>query len=253
MLGGEPRRRDRLGRREAELEMASSSCSVTWSCRSPPATLIASTGLPSLSTSVGVSVMRGRLPGSMQLGCPRQVLRLRRRLPSTTPVVAGQHAAPAAGRGGDHVALAVGDHAGGRVADGSAGSRYVLRRLPRSALPARGSPGRSSSEARLQVDQRPAQIGVSRRKKLRQRHVDEQRVAVVGVAVGQASFIASTTRGRSRAGCGPWPCRSNFSSSRRVCSRYGPWVHGPHLQTVWPRYSIATGSSMRVTCVARSG
>ena len=47
----------------------------------PPATLIAMTGFPSRVTKVGVSVMRGRLPGWMQLGWPGVVFRLRRRLP----------------------------------------------------------------------------------------------------------------------------------------------------------------------------
>ena len=50
--------------------------SEVWSCMSPPATLTASTGLPSLSTIVGVSVIRGRLPGSIALAWPAQLLLL---------------------------------------------------------------------------------------------------------------------------------------------------------------------------------
>ena len=46
-----------------------------------PATLVANTGLPSLSTSVGVSVIRGRLPGSMTFGLSGQTLKLFSRLP----------------------------------------------------------------------------------------------------------------------------------------------------------------------------
>ena len=57
-----------------------------WSWPSPPATLTATTGLPSFRTSVGVRVMRGLLPGTMQLGWPSQMLKLCRRLPSQTPV-----------------------------------------------------------------------------------------------------------------------------------------------------------------------
>lgn len=46
----------------------STTCRPVWSWPSPPATLTASTGRSSLKTSVGVSVIRGRLPGTMQFG-----------------------------------------------------------------------------------------------------------------------------------------------------------------------------------------
>src|ERR1035437_3370220 len=53
---------------------------------SPPATEIATTGLPSRKISVGDSVTRGRFPGSIALAVPWRVLRLVRRVPCMMPV-----------------------------------------------------------------------------------------------------------------------------------------------------------------------
>ena len=56
-----------------------------WSCWSPPGEPHASTGTPSRSTSVGVSVVRGRAPGTSEAGSPSSSQNICARLPRQKP------------------------------------------------------------------------------------------------------------------------------------------------------------------------
>ena len=199
---------------------------------SPPATLTASTGLPPLRTSVGrqrdpralarLDAVGVALPGVEALepraepdaGLARDARPTSRwawpprRCPepsATRQVVVSCAGPPRPRRGVDF------------------GQRAPCRR--------RGSPGPLLERGVLQVDQRR---GAARRtsatSELRERHVREERVGVVDVAVGEGQLQRlDRRRGSRRAGCGPSPSRSKPSRSCRVCEQVGPLRPGAAL------------------------
>ena len=61
---------------------------------------------------------------------------------------------------------------------------------------------------RLLADQPSARRVVVLRQQALQRHIDERWIAVIGLAVSEASFIASVTRWMNSALAGPAPVRS---------------------------------------------
>ena len=60
-------------------------CSVHWSCWSPPGVPNARQGSPSRSARVGVSVVRGRLPGAIVAGSPGVSVNICPRVPRQNP------------------------------------------------------------------------------------------------------------------------------------------------------------------------
>ena len=74
--------------------MFSSTLRICWSWLSPPGVLIARNGLPSFSTIVGVSVVRGRLPPASTFGLAGSRSKTCMRFESGTPVSPATNAPP---------------------------------------------------------------------------------------------------------------------------------------------------------------
>jgi len=68
--------------------------SACWSWLSPPGLLRARNGVPSRSTTVGLSVVRGRLPPRTMFGWPSSRTNACMRLPSGTPVSPAMNVPP---------------------------------------------------------------------------------------------------------------------------------------------------------------
>ena len=146
---------------------------------------MAMTGLPPLSTSVGVSVTRGRLPGAMTFGWPSQVLKLVRRAPWMIPVCPATPAVLDSPLGVAVTTLpqwsvthmvvvppfAV-------VVAARRGQRPHVVRISRPQLERRP----------LHVDQRPANARVLVGEKRLKRHLDKRGIAIILVAVGEGQL-----------------------------------------------------------------
>ena len=253
MVGHEPRGDTDAAGASPKSRWLSRSCSVIWSWLSPPATLTASTGLRPSSTSVGVSVIRGRLPGSMQLGWPGQRLKLWSRRAQPDARVAGHDARPAARRGRHDVALPGRPRGRSSCLAAAAGRPSAASAAGRAAPSPRGSPGAAIRATHAgRVDQARRAAAYSGRAGPPSGTSANERVGVVGVAVGQGELHRLD---RQVDGVGP-------VVAQRL--QVEPFEELQGLQQVRPlgpraalvdrvaAVSTATGSSMRVTCVARS-
>ena len=141
MIRAEPHRRDRLLGRKAEVERIDDHLQAGLILAVAAGHADGQHRLALRVTSVGESVMRGRLPGAMQFGCPGQVLKLCKRLPNQMPVLPTSSPLqplgvaaitlpwPSATR---HVVVS---------RSGLPNPRWAAARSSR-ALPPRGSPGR---------------------------------------------------------------------------------------------------------------
>ena len=144
-------------------------CSVHWSCWSPPGVPSARYGSPSRATSVGESVVRGRLPGSSEFGSPSSSQNICARVPRQKPSVGDHRRAPepaAARRRRDHVPAAVDDVEVHGVAPrvgsptpGATGAPLDRRRRA-AARGRRASP--AEARRRLVADQRSPLVRVRR-------------------------------------------------------------------------------------------
>ena len=196
----------------------------------------------SRSTSVGVSVVRGRLPGSSEFGSPSVSQNICARVPRQKP---------RPGTIGEPCSQPPLGVAETRLPWRSATSRWQVS----PARPSVGSPEpaaaaavpRAAAAAAARVrpahpaeapptplaHQRAALVGVRGAQQRRQRHVDEVRVAVPGLAVGERELRA-LDHGVDVVRPGPIASRSKPASSASCWSITGPCPHGPVLQIVWP-------------------
>ena len=172
---------------------ARKTCSVHWSCWSPPGVPSASTGSPSRATSVGDSVVRGRFPGSSEFGSPSSSQNICARVPRQKPssgMTGAPHSQPPLG-----------------VAETMFPQRSTTSRCtvsPRVGSPTPGAAatardGRRQARVvaagpqlgrRLVADEAPPLVGVRAREEHVHRHVDEVGVAVPRLAVGERELRA---------------------------------------------------------------
>jgi hypothetical protein len=141
---------------------------------------MAITGFPDFSTSAGLKVIRGRLPGAIQLGCPGQVLRLINRLPWMMPVFPSRtgRAAQSTGRSGHHVSPAV--HHGKRSGSplGWERSHSFLDRFHLI-----GIAGTKFEGSLMRINQWPPDFRVRLRKQLFHRYFHKSRIGIVLISI----------------------------------------------------------------------
>ena len=192
--------------------------SVHWSCWSPPGVPSARYGSPPRATSVGESVVRGRLPGSSEFGSPSSSQNICARVPRQKPssgITGAPQSQPPLGVAAtmfpqrSTTSRCTVSPRVGSPTPGATGAPADRRREPR--LAAVGRAGTQLGRG-LVTDERAALVRVRRaRAASSERHVEELRIAVPRLAIGERELralghaCARTPRSRGRATRGRSP------------------------------------------------
>ncbi len=219
----------------------SKTCSVHWSCWSPPGVPRARDDSPSRAAIVGERVVRGRLPGSSEFGRPSSSQNIWARVPSGKPsegITGAPQSQPPLGVAETMfpqrsttsrwtVSPRVGSPTPGR--DWCVGHR--LREPGLLAL------GRLRAEVRSRPPRRAALVAPPRSPAKAARRVAPR---LKSGSPYQASRSANASFAHSVIVCTQsalaWPMapRSNPSSSRSCWRKTGAWLQGPALKTSYP-------------------
>ena len=211
-------------------------CSIACGWMSLPGEPNGMKSLPFLNASAGFGVSRGRLPGATDAGScgsdhdcePRDDGH--RPVPGMTGVALSRRSASPRThcrgcRCTRHRTCRRAAQARLRPRAARVDARSVARTSPAGGIPPRAVADHLA----------PAPRGVAIREQRVDRHVDELRIAVIAMAIGERELERFGRRcGCTRRSCAPSPSGRSRRAMLSACGSTGPCDHGPHAWTSTP-------------------